>query len=263
MIRTLSTHDILAIHDVLAADFAAAEDPISPSGVKSRLLLESAVSRQHTGFGERLKYDTPVSNAASLTYGICCNHPFHNGNKRTSLVALLCHLDRNDLTFDAGVAHSELYDLMLRIARHGFAASGRKGDQSDFEVEQLARWIRKRTRRVERGERQVTFRELKSILISHEFALEDLRNNSVDVVRYVEKKIWLGLGRRTDRVRIMRMAYPGDGESVGKNLIRDLRERCGLSEQDGVDSHLFYSKARAPDYFVANYRKTLRRLARV
>ena len=83
MIETLSSHDVLSIHEVLTADFAAAADPISPSGVKSMELLESAVGRQHAGFHDRLKYDTPVSNAAALTYGICLNHPFHNGNKRT------------------------------------------------------------------------------------------------------------------------------------------------------------------------------------
>ena len=108
MLSTLSASEVLAIHDVLAADFAAADDPISPAGVKSMNLLESAVSRQFTGYEGRLKYDTPILNAASLTYGICSNHPFHNGNKRTSLVAMLCHLDRNDLTFEDGLAHDEL-----------------------------------------------------------------------------------------------------------------------------------------------------------
>lgn len=260
---TLSTTDVLAVHETLAADFAAADDPISPAGIKSHALLESAVSRQFTGYGDRLKYDTPASNAATLTYGVCCNHPFHNGNKRTALVSMLCHLDRNDLTFEEKTSHDDLYTFMLKVASHAFSEAGKKGDQSDREVEQMTRWIRKRTRRVERGERVVTFRELRGILTSFGFVLEDLRNNSVDVVRYEERRTWLGLKKQTHRSRIMRMSYPSDGQVVGKGLLRDVRERCFLTETHGVDSHTFYAKSRATDYFVRNYRGLLRRLARV
>jgi death-on-curing protein len=260
---TLTASDVLAIHEVLAADFAAALDPISPAGVRSQNLLESAVARQFTGYAGRMKYDNAVSNAASLTYGVCCNHAFHNGNKRTALVTMLCHLDRNDLTFSENVSHDDLYSFMLKVASHGFSEKGKSGDQSDVEVEEMARWIRKRTRRIERGERVITFRELKGILTRFGYVLEDLRNNSVDLVRYRERSSWLGLKKHTERIRIMRMAYPGDGQVVGKGLLRDLRERCGLTEADGVDSHTFYAKERPADYFVQHYRGVLRRLARV
>lgn len=263
MIHTLSAADVLSIHEVLAADFAAAADPISPPGIKSEHLLQSAVSRQLTGYDGKMKYETAVMNAAALTYGICSNHPFHNGNKRTSLVSLLCHLDKNDLTFSEKTSHDELYDFMLKVANHGFAERGRKGDQSDAEVEEMGRWIRKRTRKVERGERIVTFRELKSILGTYGFQLEDLRDNSCDLVRYEDKSVWLGFGKKTQRIRVMRMGYPGDGQVVGKNLLRAVREQCSLTDRDGIDSHAFYARARPTDYFVATYRGTLRRLARV
>jgi death-on-curing protein len=259
----LTAADVLAIHETLAVDFAAAADPISPSGIKFPHLLESAVSRQFTGIGDRLKYDSPTSNAASLTYGVCCNHAFHNGNKRTALVSMLCHLDRNDLTFEQAVTHDDLYGFMLKVASHGFTDKAQKGDQSDAEVEQMTRWIRRRTRRVERGERVVTFRELKAILNGFGLVLEDLRNNSVDVVRYQERSTWLGFKKHTERIRIMRMAYPSDGQVVGKGLLKDVRSQCGLTEHDGVDSHTFYAKERPPDYFIHSYRGLLRRLARV
>jgi death-on-curing protein len=263
VVQTLSALEVASIHEVLAADFAAAADPISPPGVKSQHLLESAVSRQLAGYVDKLKYDTAVLNAAALTYGICSNHPFHNGNKRTSLVAMLCHLDKNDLTFEEHIGHNQLYDFMLKIASHGFSTKGLAADQSDQEVEEMARWIRKRTRKVERGERIVTFRELKSILSTYGFEFEDLKANSCDLVRYEEKSAWLGLKRKSHRTRIMRMAYPGDGQVVGRSLLREVRDRCGLAERDGVDSYSFYSKTRPADYFVATYRGTLRRLAKV
>lgn len=263
MLNILTPDEVRAIHEVLAADFAAADDPISPSGIKSSHLLESAVSRQSTGFGGKLKYDTPVLNAASLTYGICCNHPFHNGNKRTSLVAMLCHLDKNDLTFDESISHSELYDFMLKVASHGFSAKGIAGDNSDTEVGEMGRWIRKRARKVSHGERIVTFRELRAILVTHGFELENFDSNMCDLVKYTEESVFLGFGRRTQRNRVMRMGYPSDGLVVGKNLLRDVRERCNLSERNGVDSHAFYRRVRPTDYFVNTYRGTLRRLARV
>lgn len=263
MVNTLSPGEVLSIHDVLTHDFAVAADPISPAGIRSHHLLESAVSRQFTGYEGRLKYHTSVLNAAALTYGICSNHPFHNGNKRTSLVAMMCHLDKNDLMFAEQVSHDDLYEFMLKVARHGFAVRGKARDQSDGEVEEMARWIRKRARHVDRGERIVTFRELKSILKSHGFEIEDLRDNSCDLVQYEEKSVWLGFGRRTHRHRIMRMGYPGDGKVVGRNLLRDVRERCALTDRHGIDSHAFYAKARPTDYFVSTYRGTLRKLARV
>lgn len=264
MLNTLSVAEIMSIHEVLAADFEKADDPISPAGIKSEHLLESAISRQDTGFNGQRKYNTPIANAASLTYGICLNHPFHNGNKRTALVSLLCHLDKNDLTIDESISHEELYDFMIKVAGHGFAerTSRTRADVSDLEIEQMTKWIRKRTRRVENGERLITFRELKTILQAHDYRLEDLNNNSVDVVKYEEEKIWLGLRTQTKRVRVMRMSYPGDGKTVGRGLLRDLRKRCGLSEVEGVDSKMFYAKSRPADYFVATYRRTLRRLAK-
>lgn len=263
VLKTLDFDEVLKIHEVLAADFAAADDPISPAGIKSRDLLESAVSRQFTGYGGRLKYPTAVQNAASLAYGICCNHPFHNGNKRTSLVALLCHLDRNDLTFEGNVSHHDLYDFILRVARHGFAARQGKGDQSDAEVEEMARWIRKRSRVIDRKERIITFRELARILSTFGYVLENFRANMCDVVRYDERRSWLGLRKRAERIRVTRMGYPGDGVPVSKGELHRVRQQCHLTDKDGVDAHAFYAKYRPTDYFVATYRGTLRRLARI
>lgn len=71
-------------------------------------LLESAVARQFVGFGGELKYPSPIYNAATLTYGITSNHPFHNGNKRAALVAMLCHLDKNSLIVKADVTQEDL-----------------------------------------------------------------------------------------------------------------------------------------------------------
>jgi death-on-curing protein len=262
-IHTLSVADVIAIHEVLAADFARDEDPISPSGVRSPDLLHSAVSRQLTGYEGKLKYDTIVHNAASLAYGICLNHPFHNGNKRTALVSLLCHLDKNDLTMSDHVKQGELYEFMKKMADHGFARDRASEDQSDAECRQIAKWVRERSRRVETGERLVTFRELKNILRGHRFEFDNAKGNYIDVVRYEDAGSIFGISiGKKKRVRYFHMPNPGDGYVAPKGLVKKLRQMCRLTEKDGYDSRNFYAKEHPPDYFVMKYRGTLKKLAR-
>jgi death-on-curing protein len=114
-LATLSVEEVLRIHEILVADFAASGDPISPPGVRSQALLESAVGRQFTGSRNALKYPRPIENAATLLFGLVNDHPFHNGNKRTGLVAMLVHLDKNRLAlFDT--RQDALYGMVLRVA---------------------------------------------------------------------------------------------------------------------------------------------------
>src|SRR5688500_16229099 len=117
---TLSIEDVLQIHDILVRDFAVTGDPISPPGVRSTDLLASAVSRQHTGIAGTMKYADAVGNACTLLYGLCNDHPFYNGNKRTAVVAMLVHLDKNKLTLD-GANQADLYALMVGVAAHTIA----------------------------------------------------------------------------------------------------------------------------------------------
>src|SRR5204862_7497552 len=51
-LRLLTTDEVLSIHWELVSDFAEQADPISPPGVGSQDLLESAIFRQHTGLGQ-------------------------------------------------------------------------------------------------------------------------------------------------------------------------------------------------------------------
>jgi hypothetical protein len=178
-------------------------------------------------------------------------------------VSTLCHLDRNDLILENDVSHDELYALMLRVAFHGFAKGAGKRDTSDTEVDAIGRWFRKRTRRIERRDRVITCRELRNILGGFGFEFENPDNNHIDVVRYRYEKSWFSLKSKRVRDRVMRIPYPKDGAVVGRSLLKELRERCSLTEEDGVDSVMFYSKTRPADYFVTRYRGTLRRLAKV
>lgn len=255
-IAMLTVDDVLAIHACLVEDFAAANDPMGPGGVRSLDLLHSAVSRQTTGYQDRLKYDSPVSNAATLAYGLSLNHPFLNGNKRTALVSLLCHFDRNELMFDDSMSQDALYDFMLNVTKHVYSKRGESLADPDVEVNAMTAWLKGRLHRIEKRERVITFRQVKGILGTFGFAFEEPKGNSIEIVKY--EKGFFGKKRR----RIHRMGNPGDGRTVGKAEVKEIRKACGLTEADGVDSRAFYGKARPIDYFINRYRTTLRRLAK-
>jgi death-on-curing protein len=264
----LSNEDVLTIHEILVSDFANSADPISPPGLRSIALLESAVGRQSTSLGDVLKYPDPIDNAATLAFGICCDHPFHNGNKRTALVAMLVHLDRNHLTLYS-TSQNELYDLMLSIAGHNLASKyGKKSKaittvSSDSEVEALGRWLRDRADRVRRGEKIISYRELKQILKGFNYYLENPKNNSIDVVRHeTVKKGFLSTRIVQVSKRIGSIAWPGETREVALKEIKRIRDLCRLREEDGVDSDSFYSYSVVVDSFVNRYRTVLRRLAK-
>jgi death-on-curing protein len=269
-LNTLSVEEVLRVHDALVRDFAQANDPISPPGVKSRDLLESAVSRQRTASGGRLKYPDPISNAATLLYGICCDHPFHNGNKRTALVSMLVHLDKNKLSpFETN--QDELFAMIMQVAMHtiGIRIPPKRRERSvprrnaDEEVQDIAEWIAKRTARVVRGEKRITYRELRQILSRFNYSMENPDNNSIDIMKHMEEKKGFLLKKSTVITkRIGSIAYPGDTAEVSIKEIKKLRNMTDLTEENGVDSESFYDEAVMIDSFVNRYRTILRRLAR-
>ena len=273
MVATLSSDDVLRIHHVLCIDFAEADDPVGYGGVKSQALLDSAVGRQHAGFGPFKKYSDPISNAATLTFGICNDHPFHNGNKRTALVSMLAHLDKNRLTLRGEVRQDELYDLMLALAERGLGAERvprrarhrvtRPRFGADHQVKALAEWLQPRVSSVSRKERQVTYRELPAILKPHGYALGARLSNAVEVIRETPRR--RGIVRREEVIErkvIGRIGFRNEGEAVSRKTMKQLRTMCRLLEEDGVDSEALFDGADVVDGFVNRYRTVLRRLAK-
>lgn len=269
-LRTLSTSEVLAIHDVLVRDFASTIDPISPPGLRSAHLLESAIARQEAGFLGHLKYPGAVENAATLTYGLCQNHPFHNGNKRTALVSLLVHLDRNKLAL-YNTNQQELYDLMLGIADRsiGLTALAERARRqvmtrrkTDSEVLAISEWLRPRVDRVARGEQLLTYGQLRKCLNRFNYSFGEKRKNSIDVVKLETERYGL-LNLRTRQVerRIGNVPYPGEKKDVSIETLKKVRAMCRLCEEDGIDSDAFYFDTLPIDAFVNRYRTALRRLA--
>jgi death-on-curing protein len=267
---TLSVEDVLFIHDRLCADFAETQDPIDPPGVRSENLLESAVNRQHSGYEELMKYHDPILNAATLLYGICNDHPFHNGNKRTALVAALAHLDRNHLILGA-TKQTEVFHLMLAVAKHSVLTNpikvGRdtknvpRRGSPDEEVGAIADWFRPRVEAITRGESQITYRELRQILTNFGFSLSQLKNQKMAVVGAIETRRMLFIATTRRRTTLMTVRWPGDGKTVPIGQIKHIRQTLKLCEEDGVTRDSFYAKGDRIDRFINEYRLVLRKLA--
>lgn len=84
---------VLAIHDEQLAEHGGG------AGVRDEGLLESALSRPKNLFGYGAAGLSQL--AAAYAYGICKNHPFVDGNKRTSLVVAELFLALNGQALDA------------------------------------------------------------------------------------------------------------------------------------------------------------------
>lgn len=261
--ETLSADFIVEIHEHLAREFALHNDPISPVGVRDIGLLEMAVGRQHVGFQGEQKYPTAVLNAASLMYGLCNDHPFHNGNKRTALIAGIMHLDRNALVLD-NTSKDDLYDLMTRIASHRMSGSRNEASarpEADEEVDAIARWLSDRVRKIARGERVLTYRRLLDTL--RKFSDVEIAEHGfkVSVTRTIAsgKKTLFHSGMRKLRYSF---SNPGDHRDVSIDKIKEIREALKLTEAHGIDSVAFYDDQTQIDAFIAKNRNVLRLLAR-
>ena len=82
-----------------------------PGGTRDEGLFESALARPcHLA-----NYGDPdaAALAAAYGYGIACNHPFVDGNKRTSFVAIELFLDLNCFTLTASDADCVITILKL------------------------------------------------------------------------------------------------------------------------------------------------------
>jgi hypothetical protein len=184
--------------------------------------------------------------AAALLHAIICNHAFHNGNKRTALVATLTFLDVNGYVLEAD--DDELFAYLLRIAAHEIADTHRDA-LADHEMLDIARWLHARCRPISKLEKPLKFQQLRNILIQYgcEFS-RPKRGNRVNIVR----------GSRATQVY-----YRNDGTDVERNTIHKIRQDLGLTDTDGYDSAIFYNAERRVSEFILRYRRTLDRLAKV
>jgi death-on-curing family protein len=255
----LTEQDVLTIHEVLADEAQDSGDPIEPPGLKSEIMLSSALSRPLTSLGDELKYPTPEMAGAALFHSIVHNHAFFNGNKRTGLVALIVFLDRNGKVLTC--SQEELLRVTLTLAKHGLV-TGQVNELADREVLELARWIRLNSRAVQRGERVVKWHRLKGRLKELGCSFEPAPGvgHRLNIMRSVNRRT--KFGRTKIEYPSVQVAFSGDGTEAEKSVIHHIRARLELDDAHGVDSAKFYDGAEI-DEWIAAYRQVLKRLARL
>jgi death-on-curing protein len=116
----LSTVMVIAFHDEQLAIHGGAP------GLRDSALLESALDRPRNKWAYE-QAELPEL-AAAYGYAIAKNHPFVDGNKRTSLLAIYTFLGLNGVEFI--VPEADAAAMILSLAA---------GEVSE---ENLARWIR-------------------------------------------------------------------------------------------------------------------------
>lgn len=104
----ITLQDVLIIHEKLIEEFGGS------TGVRDINLLESALARPFSGFGDVEFYPTPAQKAAALVESVVVNHPFIDGNKRTGyvLMRLMLMLYGKDIN----ATQTEKYDFVIKIA---------------------------------------------------------------------------------------------------------------------------------------------------
>ncbi|WP_242551060.1 type II toxin-antitoxin system death-on-curing family toxin [Enterococcus ureilyticus] len=106
----------LTIEEVIAMNYALIKrySPCEVIGVKEMGALEMVIAQpKQEVFGEEL-YPTVFDKAYILYEKLIKKHCFHNGNKRTAVLALLVFLKRNGFVLE--VDDSELEDMSVGIA---------------------------------------------------------------------------------------------------------------------------------------------------
>ena len=258
----LTVDQLVDFHEILIKDYEKHEDPILPAGVKNQGLLESAVYRSEQ---VQEKYPTVEMAAAGLLHGLVHNHPFHNGNKRTALVSMLVFMDENGLLLTCDEA--ELFQMVLQLARHALPGTGVcRGETADREVQYVAKWIKKRSRLVTKGDRPLPWRRLKKILREYDCSTELASGvgNRMNIRRSVLRKGSLLRGRRKSELLTTQIYYSDPGCEISRNTVHKIRKELELDDMHGVDSAMFYDNApAAASGFVVLYRKTLNRLAKM
>jgi death-on-curing protein len=118
-----------AVDAVIAHDLELAAHGGS-AGIRDAGLLESALARAKNIWAYAESSPPLATLAAAYAFGISSNHPFVDGNKRTSLVVSFAFLDVNGLEVTAsqeeayltilGLAAGEITEaqLALRFAEH-------------------------------------------------------------------------------------------------------------------------------------------------
>ena len=125
-LKYLSEAELIAINHEMIAKYGGLH------GVRDLNFLRLAVGRPQMSAGLKDAYPTIYLKAAAMFHSIINNHPFLDGNKRTSLFSAVLFLEYNG--YHVEFTKKEAIKFTL------------KAHNDDWPVEEIASWINKHTK---------------------------------------------------------------------------------------------------------------------
>lgn len=127
-VKYLSEAEIIAINEEMVAKYGGLH------GVRDLSLLKSAVGRPQMSVMLQDAYPTIFNKAAALFHSIIKNHPFLDGNKRTSLFSAVLFLEYNGWEIRFG--EDEAVEFTL------------KAHNENWNLEQIAEWLKEHSLKI-------------------------------------------------------------------------------------------------------------------
>lgn len=125
--KYLTVKDVLLLHNI------AIDESGGSHGLRDLGLLESAIARPEATFGGIDLYPNLFLKAGALLHSLLRNHPFVDGNKRTSMYSGMTFLELNGYVFEA--EQKEIVDFALKI------------ENQRLTVEEIAEWLKLHTKK--------------------------------------------------------------------------------------------------------------------
>ena len=101
--KRLTKRQILLLHEQLLQEFGGTP------GIRDEGLLDSALAAPFQTFDGQSLYPSVQAKAAQLGFGLVCNHPFVDGNKRIGTHVMLVFLALNGI--ELSYTQQELIDI--------------------------------------------------------------------------------------------------------------------------------------------------------
>ena len=235
-------------------------------GLRSPNLLHSALLRQCVTFDGRIKWNTILEKCATLLYGLVKNHPFYDANKRTAFLSALYYLQQHNRTLC--IPYKEFENFTVNIADNKLIGIQQvkkliKNNGQDGEVIYISKFIKKSTRKTDKRDYTVTYRELDKILKRFDCYLDNAKGNYIDVIKIMkQRKGFFGKKTIQKHQRVTQIGFPSMTRQVDKREIAKIRKATRLTHEHGVDSQTFYKGLDTTAELIARYQAPLRRLAR-
>ena len=105
--KQLTKRQVLLLHEQLLQEFGGT------AGIRDDGLLESALAAPFQTFGGQSLYPSVQAKAAQLGFGLVCNHPFVDGNKRIGAHVMLVFLALNGI--ELSYTQQELIDIIFAV----------------------------------------------------------------------------------------------------------------------------------------------------